>query len=86
MKNNHKYSEISSFEDFKAEKERLRMKSRIIETKMELSFLEVKRIFSISNLLFSIAREIALPKISDLLSSLIKKTEKTGSEESGENQ
>jgi len=86
MKNSYKYSEISSFEDFKNEKERLKMKSLILETKMQLSFLEFKRMFSVSNLLFSVAREIALPKISDLINLLLKKTEKTSQEESGENQ
>jgi len=86
MKNNHKYSEISSFEDFKTEKERLRMKSRIIETKMELSFLQVKSMFSVSNLLFSVARGIALPKISDFISTLLKKSGENTTEESGEDQ
>jgi hypothetical protein len=86
MKNNYKYSEISSFEDFKAEKERLRMKSRIIEAKMELSFLNVKRMFSVSNLLFSVAKEVALPRISDFLSAFLKKGENKSGSRTEENQ
>jgi hypothetical protein len=75
MKNNLKFSEISSFEDFKAEKEHLRMKSMIIEAKLELSFLQVKRLFSVSNLLFSLAREVVLPKFADFIGVLTKKTD-----------
>jgi|WetSurMetagenome_2_1015567.scaffolds.fasta_scaffold00180_10 hypothetical protein len=85
MKSNCKYSEISSFEDFRTEKERLRMKSMIIEAKMELTFMRVKRLFSVSNLLISVAREVVLPKFSDLLSVLTKKAAKEATEEKGEN-
>jgi hypothetical protein len=84
MKNNPKFSEISSFEDFKAEKEHLRMKSMIIEAKLELSFLQVKRLFSVSNLLFSVAREVVLPKLSDFIGVLTKKADKGPREEPGQ--
>ena len=80
MKNNSRFSEISSFEDFKTEKERLRMRSMIIEAKMELSFLQVKRLFSVSNILLSVAREVVLPKFSDFIGNLTKKTDKENHE------
>jgi hypothetical protein len=78
MKNyyDNKYSEISSFEDFRIERERLIFKSILIEAKLNLTYLQVRKMFSVSNLLFSFAKEAILPKISDFLGTLIKKLEK----------
>lgn len=82
MKNNldHKYSEITSFEDIRKEKELLRLRSRITETRLNLTYVEIRRAFSFSNLLVSAAREVLLPKISDFLGVMTKKeTEDAGS-------
>lgn len=75
MKNNSgiKYSEISSFKDFRDERERLIFRSRIIESKLKLSYFKVTRAFSPSNMLSSLTREFLLPKISQLLGNLINK-------------
>jgi hypothetical protein len=75
MKNNSidQYSEITSFEDFRLEKEILLLKKRLIETKIQHSFMQFSKIFTVSNLLFSISKEFILPKISDFLGVLIKK-------------
>jgi hypothetical protein len=77
MKQNniHPYSGISTFEDFKLEKERLILKKKIIEVKLEVSYIHITKFFSASNLLFSVAKELILPKISDFIGILIKKTE-----------
>jgi hypothetical protein len=69
------YSEISTFEDFRIEKESLILKKKIIEVRLQVSYLHITKFFSLSNLLFSVAKEFILPKISDLIGSLIKKAE-----------
>jgi hypothetical protein len=78
MKNklDNKYSGISSFEDFRYEKEKLMFRSKLAEVKLNIAYLQVSRMFSVSNLLFSLFRGAVLPKISDFLGALIKKTEK----------
>lgn len=74
INNDYPYSEITSFDDFKFEKERLKMKKKLIETKINSSVNQVAQIFSVSNIIFSLAREYILPKISTLLGVLIKKS------------
>ena len=88
MKNSYdnKYSEISSFEDFRIERERLIFRSKLIEAKLNLTYLQVSKMFSVSNQFFSIAKEVVLPKISDFLGNLIKKVEKETIPESDNNQ
>ena len=71
----YKYSYISSFEDFSIEKDRLIQKSKHIEERFNLSYQMINRVFSISNLLFSLVKEYVIPKISEFLGSLIKKVE-----------
>ena len=50
MKNNnrHIYSSITSFEDFKFEKDRLLIKKEIIEARIKLNYKQFSHIFSIS--------------------------------------
>jgi len=78
MKNyyNNKYSEISSFEDFRIERERLIFKSMLIEAKLSLTYMHIKEMYSVSNLFFSFAKESVFPKISDFIGELIKKVGK----------
>jgi len=78
MKNNpdKKYSQITSFKDFHYERELLILRSKLIETRLTLNYLQVKKAFSVSSLFSSLAKEVVLPKISDFLGELIKKTEK----------
>jgi hypothetical protein len=61
-KNSNPFSEISSFEDFKLEKERLLLKSKLIETRINLSILLISKVFSFSNLIFSVIKQYVLPK------------------------
>ena len=78
MKSNSKskYSEISSFKDFRIEKEQLNFRNELIEAKLKLTYLKVTEKFSVSNLFTSLARDIVLPKISDFLGGVINKAEK----------
>ncbi len=77
MKKTHrKYSEISSFDDFHSEKEKLKSRSELAEAKLRLTQSEVRKMFSVASQFFSLAREVVLPKISDLINVLIKKVRK----------
>ena len=67
----HHYSEISSFEDLRLEKERLKLKSKLIEAKINMHFLLIRKTFSVSNLVLSLAREFVLPKISGILEDIL---------------
>jgi hypothetical protein len=66
------YSEISSFDDLRAEKERLIFRSRLIESKLRLNYLHIREMYSVSNLFISFAKETIIPKISDFIGELIK--------------
>jgi len=77
MKNNQtsRFDEISSFEDFRLEIERHKLKRHLIEAKLNLNVARFTRFFSLSNLIISYAKEYLLPKLSDFIGILLKKTE-----------
>jgi hypothetical protein len=77
----HRFPEIESFEDFTYEKERLVFRTKLIEAKLNLTYLEIIKIFSVSNMFFSLAKEVFLPRITDFLAGLIKNAEKTSADE-----
>jgi len=62
-----KYSGISSFEDFRREKELLQLRGRIVDARLSLTFLQIKQNFSPSNLLMSLAREYIVPEVAKFL-------------------
>lgn len=72
-KSNYLYSNITSFEDFDLEQERLLMKQKLIEARLSNSVRRLESFFSVSNVLFSLAKEFIYPKISNILSSFISK-------------
>jgi hypothetical protein len=74
-KDNYNYSGISSFEDFKLEKERLLLKVELIETRLSFNFEKIRNVFSVSTMLFSLAKEYLVPKISEFLGGMFKKAE-----------
>jgi hypothetical protein len=69
MKRNddHKYSGITSFEDFRREKEILILRSKIVDMKLSMAFLQIRHNFSPSNLLLSLAKEYVLPEVAKFL-------------------
>jgi hypothetical protein len=77
MKNSQtsRFDEISSFEDFRLEIERQKLKRHLIEAKLNLDFSRITRLFSISNLIISYAKEYLLPRITDFIGIFLKKTE-----------
>ncbi len=84
--NDNKFSKISSFEDFRFEREELIFRRKLIEAKLNLTYLKIRNKFSVSNQFFSKAKEAVLPKISDFLGVLIKKFRKESHSEPGTNQ
>jgi len=71
--NEYLYSDISSFEDLRIEKEKLILKYKIINARIRLNVLSFRKMFSISNIILSIAKEFMFPGISDFLGDLSKK-------------
>jgi len=82
----NKYSHISSFEDLRLEREHLNFKSRLIESKLSLTYMHIREIYSVSNLFFSFAKEAILPKISDFLGELIRRVKKEPDAETAKEQ
>jgi hypothetical protein len=85
MKSNResKYPEISSFEDLRLERELLIFRSRLIESKLNLTYLHIREMYSVSNLFFSFAKETVFPKIAEYLGELIKKVGREPDSETG---
>ena len=73
MKRNsdHPYNAIESFEDFRLESQRLILKGKLIEAKINMEIIQIRQLFSVSNVLISLAREFILPKISGLLEEFL---------------
>ncbi len=72
---NQLYSGISSFEDFKLEKERLLLKAELIETRLSFNFEKIRNVFSVSSMMFSLAKEYIMPKITEFLGGMFKKAD-----------
>jgi hypothetical protein len=71
INSDHRYYEITSFEDFRIEKQRLILKSKLIEVKINMEIILIRELFSISNLVLSFAREFIVPKISGILEEIM---------------
>ena len=56
-RNNFRYRSISSFKDFRREKDILILKGKILDTKLSVDFLHLKRGLTPGNLISSIAKE-----------------------------
>lgn len=74
-KSDNKYITISSFEDFRREKELLILRSKIIDARMSLDFMQLKSDLSPLNLFSSLAKEYLMPVVAGLLRFFVKKTE-----------
>jgi hypothetical protein len=72
--NNHRYSGISSSEDFRREKEILLLRSKIIDTRLSLAFLQIKQGLSLSNMIYSLVRKYFLPEVTEFPKDSQRKT------------
>jgi len=70
--NSLSYNSITSFEDFHLEKQRLILKSKLVEAKINMEIILIREVFSISKLVLSLAKEFMLPKISDIIEDFLK--------------
>ncbi len=74
--NYNKYSDISSFEDFRMERERLDLRSKLIEAEIEHNWQNVREMFSISANIFSLAKDVVFPRVSEYIASLFDRPDK----------
>jgi hypothetical protein len=74
--NNYKYSDITSFEDFYFEKERLILKRTLIEARINMDILLIRKAFSVSNIVLSLAREFVLGGLSGFIEEIFSKRNK----------
>jgi hypothetical protein len=69
--NDHYYPGITSFEDFRLEKQRLILKSKLVEAKINMEIIIIREVFSVSGLVFSFAKEFILPKITGMFDDIL---------------
>jgi hypothetical protein len=65
--NNSAYPDIISFEDLQLERTRLILKSRLLETRINMNLAGIRETFSFPGLVLSLLKESLLPKIADIL-------------------
>jgi hypothetical protein len=54
----NRYSDIASFEDFKFEKERLKLRKKLVETRIRFVFIYLRKTLSFSDLPASLLKDI----------------------------
>jgi hypothetical protein len=70
------YTGITSLEEIRLEKSRLLLKGKLLESRIALDVGGVREKFSLAALAASFARSFILPRVSDLLGSILKTVEK----------
>lgn len=75
------YSHISSFEDFRAEREQLLMKKELLEVRIKLSYMKLRNAISFTDSIISLANEYVIPKIKNLIGGFFKKHEEKNKNE-----
>jgi hypothetical protein len=75
-----RYHSITSFEDFSFEKQRLILKSKLIGAKINMEFILIREVFSVSNLVLSLAKEFILPRISGIIEDFLSSKENSKEE------
>ncbi len=71
-RNNYsKYRSVSSFKDIRREKEILLLRSKILDARISLDFLEIKKSATPSAILSSMAKKYLLPEVASILYNLV---------------
>lgn len=70
--NDYHYSGITSFEDMRLERSRLILKSKLIETKIEIDIIQTKEVLSVSTLVLSFARKFVPKEIYAFIEAILK--------------
>jgi hypothetical protein len=71
--NDYYYSSVASFEDLRLEKARLKLKSRLIESKMKLDIIQIREVFSVSALVLTIVKKFIPTDIFDVIQRILNK-------------
>jgi hypothetical protein len=71
--NDYHYSGIDSFEDLRLERARLILKSKLIGTKIKIDIIQAKELFSVSALVFSLARKFVPQDIYGIVEKVFNK-------------
>jgi hypothetical protein len=80
--NYNDYSDISSIEEIRFERTRLKLREKILESRISLDISELQRKISLVSVASSFARSFVLPKVSDLIASLLRRFEDEASSNS----
>jgi hypothetical protein len=70
--NDYHYSGITSFEDMRLERSRLILKSKLIETKIEIDIIQSKEVLSVSTLVLSFAGKFVPKEIYAFIEAILK--------------
>ena len=71
--NDYHYTGIASFEDLRLERARLILKSKLIETKIQIDILQTKEVFSVSALVLSLVRKYIPQDIYGIVEAIFNK-------------
>jgi hypothetical protein len=61
------YNAITSFDDFQREKEILILKSKLIETRINMEIAVIRQVLSVTNMVLSFAKEFIMPRITTII-------------------
>jgi hypothetical protein len=64
---NNKYRSVSSFEDIRREKQILLLRGKILDARLSLDFLEIKKSVTPSAIISSVAKKYLLPEVASIL-------------------
>lgn len=71
--NDHHYSEISSFEDIRTERARLKLRSKLVRTKIKIDLIQAREAFPLSSVVLSVARKYIPQDIYEIVEGIIKR-------------
>jgi len=71
--NDSHYSGITSFEDFRLERTRLILRSKLMQTKIKIDMIQTKEAFPLSAVALSVARKFIPQDIYEIVEGILKK-------------
>jgi len=71
--NDYYYSSVASFEDLRLEKARLKLKSRLIESKIKLDIIQIREAFSVTTLVLTVIRKFIPSDIYEVIEGICNK-------------
>jgi hypothetical protein len=71
--NDYHYSAITSFEDIHLEKTRLILKSKLLESKINMDIIQIRETLSVTTLVLTIVRKFIPPDIYEIIDGFFNK-------------